>query len=81
MKKRWRQLELINVLEQKNIVACSIQEHRICKEPDQTKEVTKRNISNGWMMVYTPADENGVGGVGFLLAPSAYKALDKVVSV
>ena len=81
LKKRWRQLELINVLEQKNIVACSIQEHRIGKEQGQTEEVTKRDISNGWMMVYTPADENGVGGVGFLLAPSAYKALDKVVSV
>ena len=81
LKQRWRQLELIHVLEQKGVLACSLQEHRIRKEEDQTDEVSKKVISNGWTLVTSSADDAGGGGVGFMLAPAAVKALDKVVSV
>jgi hypothetical protein len=45
LKQRWLQLELIHVLEQKGVVVCSLQEHRICREADQTEEGTKKVIS------------------------------------
>jgi hypothetical protein len=69
------------VLEQKGVVVCSLQEHRICREAYQTEEVTKKVISSGWTMVSTSADNAGGGGVEFMLAPAAVKALDKAVSV
>ena len=57
LKQRWRQLELIHVLEQKGVLACSLQEHRIRKEEDQTEEVSKKVISNGWTLVTSSADD------------------------
>ena len=43
--------------------------------------VSKKVISNGWTLVTSSADDAGGGGVGFMLAPAAVKALDKVVSL
>ena len=44
LKQRWRQLELIHVLEQKNIVACTLQEHCIRKEEDKGEDVSVQRM-------------------------------------
>ena len=58
----------------------AIQEHRICKkEGDGT--IIHKHIGGGWQLIYSPADTNGVGGVGILCSRGAYAMLNSAVSL
>ena len=43
--------------------------------------IQRLHLGMGWWFVYTSASDAGVGGVGFILSPSAYKNLCGITSI
>lgn len=50
----------------------AVQEHRI-RILEKDVSVSEKYLGDGWQFVYSSADDHGVGGVGFLFSPGAYK--------
>ena len=57
----------------------AIQEHRIVFKSDDP--VRKESYGDGWMFIYTTADEKGGGGVGFLISGRVYKFVTSIKSI
>ena len=76
---KWRRHELICYCVRKGIEILAIQEHRIFFESDDP--IRKEFFGNGWVFIYTSADEKGGGGVGFLVSARVYKFIINVKSI
>ena len=57
----------------------AIQEHRIVFKSDDP--IRKEVFGNGWVFIYTTADEKGGGGVGFLVSARVYKFVTSIKSI
>ena len=54
----------------------SIQEHRIFfLESTDDDYFRREQLGGGWWFIYSSASPAGVGGVGFIFSPKAYKDL------
>ena len=76
----WKLYELTNYCILHSISILAIQEHRRHFDSKQDS-IQRLHVGMGWWFIYTSASEAGVGGVGFLLSPSAYKNLCSINSI
>jgi hypothetical protein len=76
---KWRRHELISYCVRKGVEILAIQEHRIVFKSDDP--IRKEHYGNGWVFIYTTADEKGVGGVGFLISARVYKFITSIKSI
>jgi len=74
---RWRLGELTFAAAKMGITALGIQEHRL----QCTEDVRHMDMGRGWKLVHSTADARRVGGVGLLLSPRAYSALEAVTLI
>ena len=51
----------------------SIQEHRIFFEPSNGDPFRREQLGGGWWFICSSASPAGVGGVGFIFSPKAFK--------
>ena len=70
---QWRRYELVNYCAVHRIMVLSIQEHRIFFEPSNGDPFRREQLGGGWWFIYSSASPAGVGGVGFIFSPKAFK--------
>ena len=76
---KWRRHELVYFCIERNCEFLAVQEHRIVFK---SEDPIKREVfGNGWIFIYTSADEKGGGGVGFFISARVYKFVTTIKSL